>query len=195
MAQATPPNVVKRERDASSSTSSSSATITSQPNVRTPLAHEPLSPMLPYTPSHTATVHQSAGNETVERYDNTMAGSSIAPTSAASSLPKYVTRPEPAMLCGLLRSKPAALRAHPQQTYYSERSYPTPLTAPSPAAIAAQVEVIRRRRAEMKLPGAATETVAQRRHRQANERVSRYRNERTYRILDPRFQMVSFPSC
>ena len=194
MRQATPPIVVKRERDTRSSTSSS-ATITSLSNVRTPLATEPLSPMLSHIPSHTATVHQSAGNETVERYDNTMAGSSIAPTSAAPFVPNYVTRPEPAIICGLLRSKPAALRAHPQQTYYSERSYPTPLTAPSPAAIAAQVDVIRRRRAALKLPGAATETAAQRRHRQANERVFRYRNERTYRILDPRFQMVSFPLC
>ena len=98
---------------------------------------------------------------------------------------------EPPLRCGLLRNKPAALSAHPEKTYYSERSYPTPLVPPSPGALAVQVEEIRRCRAQLPAPGTETETVAERRQRQANERVFRYRNEMTYRILDPRFKEVS----
>lgn len=192
MDQSTPPNAHTGNRDAVSSFSSSTPKITSPSNLRTPLAHEPLSPMLPNTPIHTAAVHQSTGSKTVKRNDNTMAGSSNPASSDGSSLLKYGPIPEPKLLCGLLRNTPAALSAHSQQTYYSERSYPTPVAPPPPGTIAVQVDEIRRCRAALPAPGTETETVVQRRQRQANERVFRYKNERTYRIPEPRFKNVSF---
>ena len=195
MNQFTPPNARKRKRYAgssSSSSSSSSATITSPSNRRTPLAPEPLSPLRSHTPSHTAAIRQSNDNkQTVEGCNITTAGPSVSTTSAAPSQVKRTRILEPPLSCGLFRSKPAALSAHPEQTYYSERSYPTPLMAPPPGAIAAQVDEIRRCRAALKPPGMETETVAEKRQRQANERVFRYRKDRTYRILEPRFQIVS----
>ena len=192
MDRSTPPNAHTGHRDAMSSFSSSTPKITSASNLRTPLAHEPLSPMIPHTPSHTAAVRQSTGSETAEPNDNTMAGSSNPAASDAPSLLKYGPIPEPKLPCGLLRNLPAALSANSQQTYYSERSYPTPVAPPPPGIIDVQIAEIRRCRAALPTE---TETVAQRRHMRANERVFRVKNERTYRIPDPRFKNVSFSFC
>ena len=111
-------------------------------------------------------------------------------TQSHAAPAKFPVKMEPSLLCGLLRTKPDALSAHPEQYYYSERSYPTPMVAPSPDVITAQVDNIRKCRAALKPPGTETETVVQKRQRQANERVFRYKNERTYRVLPPRFKKV-----
>ncbi|KAL8796528.1 MAG: hypothetical protein Q9195_001202 [Heterodermia aff. obscurata] len=179
------PNALKRKRPTRSSTSSSSPSVTTPPN------HPSLSPMpsSSHTSGHTVTVRQPTLAETVEQYQNIMANSSIPPTVSARPPVKRM----PPLSCGLLRGTPAALSGH-QDMYYSERSYIAPMTAPSPDAIAAEIDKFRSFQAALSATGTA-ETAAQKRRRKADERVFAYRREATYRILEPEIKNMNEPEA
>lgn len=179
MHQSTPPNPHKRSYDVMvSSSSDDEATSSSGPN--TPTAHRKPSLILPHTPNHFA-VRLSTGQKTIKRSHGATASSSDSSSSTSS-----VYRP---LSQGIMRSVPSTLKASTQQTYYSEKSYPTPMAPLTRESLAVQVQEIKDCRKALKRDG--TTKAAKKRDKRARKRVFRVKRDRTYRVPYPDFVEVT----
>lgn len=182
----TPPNPRKRNYDTMALSSSSSDTSTSNPIKSA--AHRKPSLVLPHTPNHSA-IRQSTGNKTVKRNKSKMDPSRSSSAGAMSPRASEY-RPLPQPTIGILRTMPSEVSGDPRLTYYSEKSYPTPLAPPTPSAIKAQIGEIKMCR--MALQSTKSKTIAEKRDKRARKRAFRVRREMTYRVPEPVFVEVCF---
>lgn len=180
----TPPNPRKRKYHTMALSSSSSDTSTSDPiaDRKSPL-------LLPQTPNHSA-VRQSTGYKTVKRNNNTM-DLSRSTSIGATSPPPSGYRPLLQPSRGILRTMPCEVSGDLRPTYYSEKSYPTPLAPPTPSAMKAQVAKIEACRAA--LQSTKSQSIAGKKDKRARKRAFRVRRDMTYRVPEPVFVEVGFP--
>ena len=179
----TPPNPRKRSYDTMALSSSSSDTSTSDS-----IAGRKSSPIpLPHAQNHTA-VRQSTGYKTVKRNNNTMDISrSFSVEATSPPLSGYQPILQPSR--GILRTMPYEVSGDLRPTYYSEKSYPTPLAPPTPYAIKAQLGEIEACRAA--LQSTKSQSIAEKNDKRARKRAFRVRKEMTYRVPEPVFVEVS----
>ena len=180
----TPPNPRKRSYDTMALSSSSSDTSTSDPITD---GKDPL--LLPHTPNHSA-VRQSTGHKTVKRNNNEM-DLSRSSSKGATSPPPSGYRPLLQPSRGILRTIPYEVSGNLQPTYYSEKSYPTPLAPPTPNAMKAQLAEIKACRVALQSP--KKQSIAEKKDKRARKRAFRVRRDMTYRVPEPVFVKVSFP--
>ena len=137
-----------------------------------------LSKMDPGQPSERA-LGLSPALKTLNQNISTM-GKESEPSGPSAD--RYRTSPPPFLTAGTIRNSPAAI-INTQPTYFSERSYATPMIPPTTSEFREEMRDMQAH--VVAFSQGARETHAQERHKKALKRAFQMRKDRMYRLSSP----------